>query len=46
MVWKRNRIRLIRQENNEMKPDFVNEMYRWALECKHSYRFQFKLIDR
>ncbi|EFX79020.1 hypothetical protein DAPPUDRAFT_305015 [Daphnia pulex] len=27
-----DRIRLIRQENNEMKPDFVNEMYRWALE--------------
>nr|QST15059.1 CYP362A6 protein [Diaphanosoma celebensis] len=27
-----DRIRLIRQENNEMKPDFLNEMYRWALE--------------
>lgn len=27
-----DRIRLIRQENNEMNPDFVNEMYRWALE--------------
>ena len=20
-----------------MKPDFVNEMYRWALECKHNF---------
>ena len=28
-----DRIRLIRQANNEMKPDFINEMYRWALEC-------------
>lgn len=28
-----DRIRLIRQENDEMKPDFINEMYRWALEC-------------
>ena len=28
-----DRIRLIRQENNEMKPDSINEMYRWALEC-------------
>ena len=28
-----DRIRLIRQANDEMKPDFVNEMYRWALEC-------------
>lgn len=28
------RIRSIRQPNNEMKPDFINEMYRWALECK------------
>nr|QST15060.1 CYP362A7 protein [Diaphanosoma celebensis] len=27
-----DRIRLIRQENNEMKPDFINELYRWALE--------------
>ncbi|KAI9565465.1 hypothetical protein GHT06_009257 [Daphnia sinensis] len=27
-----DRIRLIRPENNEMKPDFINEMYRWALE--------------
>nr|QST15058.1 CYP362A5 protein [Diaphanosoma celebensis] len=27
-----DRIRLIRQENNEMKPDFLNELYRWALE--------------
>ncbi|XP_046635706.1 probable cytochrome P450 49a1 [Daphnia pulicaria] len=27
-----NRIRLIRPENNEMTPDFLNEMYRWALE--------------
>ncbi len=28
------RIRLIRQENDEMKPDFLNELYRWSLECK------------
>ena len=27
------RIRRIRQPDNEMKPDFLNEMYRWALEC-------------
>lgn len=33
------RIRLIRQENNEMHPDFVNEMYRWALECKRTQLF-------
>ena len=31
------RIRLIRQENNEMKPDFINEMYKWALECKRHH---------
>ena len=31
-----DRIKSIRQENNEMKPDFVNEMYNWALECKTS----------
>ena len=30
------RIRLIRQPNDEMSPDFLNEMYRWALECKSS----------
>jgi hypothetical protein len=30
-----DRIRLIRsKDNNEMKPDFINEMYKWALECK------------
>jgi hypothetical protein len=29
-----HRIRLIRPENNEMTPDFLNEMYRWALESK------------
>ena len=29
-----NRIRFIRQENDEMKPDFLNEMYKWALECE------------
>jgi hypothetical protein len=30
-----DRIRLIRQPNNsEMRPDFINEMYKWALECK------------
>ena len=37
-----DRIRLIRQENDEMKPDFINEMYRWALECMFegdSYNF-------
>ena len=28
------RIRLIRLPNDEMKPDFLNEMYKWALECK------------
>ena len=31
------RIWLIRQENNEMKPNFINEMYRWALECKFPF---------
>lgn len=31
-----NRIRLIRPGNNEMKPNFHNEMYRWALECKYT----------
>lgn len=29
------RIRLIRPEDNEMKDDFMNEVYRWALECKY-----------
>ena len=28
------RIRLIRLENGEMRPDFLNEMYKWALECE------------
>nr|QST15057.1 CYP362A4 protein [Diaphanosoma celebensis] len=27
-----DRIRSIRLENNEMRPDFVSELYRWALE--------------
>ena len=28
------RIRYIRLDNGEMTPDFINELYRWALECK------------
>ena len=28
------RIRLIRLENDEMPENFVNDLYRWALECK------------
>ena len=35
-IWN-NRIRLIRQENNEMKPDFLNDLYRWALECNLTF---------
>ena len=29
-----DRIRRIRPENNEMGSDFLNEFYRWALECE------------
>lgn len=35
-----DRMRLIRSENKEMPHDFLNEMYRWALECKDlNYQF-------
>ena len=34
--WNTYRIRLIRPESNEMNDDFLNELYRWALECKYN----------
>jgi len=33
---------MIRKENNEMKEDFVNEMYKWALECMNYFNYFFK----
>lgn len=33
------RIRLIRQPDNEMKPDFIFQIYRWTLECNMFYKY-------
>lgn len=34
------RVHEMRDENNELPGDFLHELYKWALECKHTIFFK------